>query len=164
MKKNNYLKELRKTFWKGIIWGLWFLSIIWFAWISYAAFTWFTWLDATPSESLTAEKWNNLVDAVQDEYSTSETLTNKVWLWQPVYRKVYNLPTFNTWLNTLAHWLTNFTVVNYYYSAINTSSYTTWPAWSNWAFMALISSTHIRYYLDDNSRTSWFIVLEYTKN
>ena len=83
---NNLLSDLKKWL---TIW-FWIVMMLWLAWVSYAAFTWFTALQATPAESLTLTKWNDMVDAVKDEYKTdwSEVLTSKIWDWKPVYRKV----------------------------------------------------------------------------
>ncbi len=74
-----------------VLHGIWFLLVIWLAWVWYASFTGFSWLAMSSWDILTAQKWTDLVDAVQDEYSTTETLTNKVWLNQPLYRKVIEL-------------------------------------------------------------------------
>lgn len=77
--------------------------------VSYAAFTNFTSLQATSWETLTSTKWNDMVDAVQDEYLTNwtEVVTNKTWDWKPVYRKVLTYTSWSNsnWLNLNSSWL-----------------------------------------------------------
>lgn len=93
--------EILKQIKKWMLQWFWILLVVWLAWVSYAAFTWIAWLAVSSWDTLTAQKWTNLVDAVDDQYSTSETLTNKTWLWQPVYRKVVELttPSGSTWVD-----------------------------------------------------------------
>lgn len=93
----NFLNKILKIFSKGIILGFWFIFIIFLASVSYATFTWFSWLNAISNETLTAQKWNDMVDAVRDEYSTTETLTSKIWVdGKPIYRIVVS-DTINAW-------------------------------------------------------------------
>lgn len=82
----------------GILMGFWILFVIWLAGISYAAFTTFTALETTSWQTLTATKWNDMVDAIHDEYILWESKTNKTWIdGKPIYRKVvkFNIP--NSW-------------------------------------------------------------------
>lgn len=161
------LNNILLAFWKGILVWFWFTFFVFLVWVSYAAFTWFVWLNAVVSEPLTANKWNDLVDAVNDDYSTTETLTNKVWIdWNPIYRKVINISNLTAGSHTITHWLTTFTIVNYAMYTKNSAWIVTWPSWSyfNWSpsYMVNVWPTTINYYLDDN-KASWFILIEYTK-
>ena len=93
-----YLTELCKTFWKWLVFWTWAILIMWTVY----AFT--TPLPQVSNwDSLTSTAWNDMVDAVNDEYTTSETLTNKIFLWKPVYRQVMSLWAKSATTHVIAH-------------------------------------------------------------
>lgn len=83
------MTNIKQNIKSWLIQWLTILFVLSIGWIGYAAFTTFTALESTSWDTLTATKWNDMVDAVKDEYSTGEILTNKVWIdGKPIYRKV----------------------------------------------------------------------------
>ena len=106
-----------------------------------------------------------------DEYSTSEVLTNKTWLGQPVYRKVIDCGAMpNNTTKTIAHgitgltWIKSFEGVTYngtYYLLLN------WPAGSGGGnqmqLAADATNFRITTYADISSYTTTYVTIEYTK-
>ena len=137
--------------------------------VSYAAFTTFTALEAAPNSNLTADKWNNLVDAVKDEYSTTETLTNKVYKWKPVYRKIININVSSSdWYNDYS---TN--VINPDIMRVEDYIYYMW-SWTVWESLSSDSASSSSYMYINNYNIRIFhdwafnsqnvdVIVEYTK-
>jgi len=155
-----------------------FLSVIISVWFTYWILSAWTWLTATDWDTLTAAKWNELVSKVeqQDVYSAEETLTNKIWMWKPVYRRVIqDLSTTvnNSWTN-VSYPDYDWTVVEY---ILNSEviwkkdwSYYWWDWYSytimdtNRALLSVIKKDYFRYYLWAlQPPTSVDIIIEYTK-
>ena len=124
----------------------------------------------TTWDSLTAELWNNMTDAVNNEYLTNwtEVLTNKTWDWQPVYRRVFSVDP-NEWLTTLwtiagAYPIWNWSLLS------NSTEYQHWdPTHSNYTVYFSYDTTtdllqvHQTWWTDSTWSEATF-VFEYIKN
>lgn len=152
-----------------------FLAWFVFSWtvlligLTYAAFTNFTDLWVATWETLTADKWNNLVDAVKDEYELNETITNKIWLWKPVYRKVIdcgsfawnkNCPTNISGVDLM--WVADF-VENDWAGQISgwaSSHYITWTQ-ARMVYITAYNQIYIQWY--SAYTRHFYVTVEYTK-
>ena len=158
------LKQLKN----GIVHGIWIMLVVWIMWSVYA----FTSPLPTVNnwDTLTHTAWNDMVDAVNDDYNLTETLTNKTFLWDPVFRKVINVwtTTSNIW-KTVAHNITNINrVISVWYSQkridwlhLNESA-----SYDNWSHGRRVSmdGTNLYVLLNVDSSGDVYAIIEYTKN
>lgn len=163
----NTLKQNIKSW---LIQWLTILLVLTIWWISYATFTNFDSLQVNSWDTLTASKWNDIVDAIKDEYSTEETLTNKIWLWESVYRKVIELTTPSSTTGAEYDVSANFTWASNCRIIHHLSSKTTWRNTTNTQSSAIdtdiksdCSLIRIKIYTSTLYSRPIKIVVEYTK-
>lgn len=161
---------LKQIKWWILHW-IWFLIILWLVWAVYAFTTPLPQVNTW--NPLTAQWWNDMVDAVNDEYSTTETLTNRTWLGKSVYRKIIisdSIANNTIWNTNKPHLVTGideiiradliFIWANDGYS----SSYT----YVDWGVRIAASANYTDFHFHINSSWSanytFYGVMEYTKN
>ena len=107
----------------------------------------------------------------KDTYSTSETLTNKVWIdGKPIYRKVVNIGALpNNTLKNVDHGITNIDTITDYYGMVASTSKTAlkipYVATESLDYIAMyVSVTNVAVKTkQDMSAYGGYAVVEYTK-
>lgn len=106
------------------------------------------------------------IDNLKDTYSTSETLTNKIWIDnKPIYRKVLNIGarTYSQGNNNIAHNISNISKVidiNFMIYA-NNIWYKKWDNINNITATSTNFNVHINNQFDADDS---FAIIEYTKS
>ena len=122
------------------------------------------------STPLTAENLNNnfnYLDGKTDNYSTSEVLTDKVWIdGKPIYRKVIvgEITATGDWTT-----IPNSKITNYYFTTSMTSTYERYlpiPAYVNSSYSIALqynASEGLQYFANGYNSGNIYIIIEYTK-
>lgn len=101
-----------------------------------------------------------------DTYSTTETLTNKVWIdSKPIYRKVINIGsrTYSAGNNDIAHNISNIETITEIIFEIKKDDMW-WERWDN-IYNISVSSTNFRTYFNSSAQVQdSFVIIEYTKS
>lgn len=108
---------------------------------------------------------------ISDSYSTSEVLTNKVWIdGKPIYRKVINFGSLpNSTTKTVAHGISGLgQIVHIYGTVCDGTTYIPLPAASrieSWSIELSANATNVSITTgQDRSSLSGYIFVEYTKS
>lgn len=145
-----------------------FLSVLFTVWIVNAYNGW-KWLEAEVGDTLTTTNYNALVNEVKDEFSTSETVTSKTWLWKPVYRKVITDTnvTSDTYIDPLiTNWelarVEQFIRISSWWG-VTSSSASRYTDDSSEVRAYMQSLTELRILVHSTENSTWHVVIEYTK-
>lgn len=107
---------------------------------------------------------------MNDEYSLTETLTNKIFRWKPVYRKIIPISATSIDANYDVSSLNIELLVSITNLMIRDSDWTYFSEWYNGSTTSELQAhlylwtNNLSIRISDGTSYSWDIVLEYTKN